>query len=135
MAQIDDKPRPAKKVIQGNSFDDGSFVNMQDQSLDNQEQNTRILSSNQNQSRMSSNSAHSSSQRDLFDSVGVSDTKKAHDMINNRAKDQKNQSMLVESQRKSFAESPKHMGLNLLEKDKLSDLKEYESKEKLLVMA
>ena len=43
--------------------------------------------------------------------------------------------MLVESQRKSFAESPKHMGLNLLEKDKLSDLKEYESKEKLLVMA
>ena len=30
MATIDDKPKPASKVIQGNSFDDGSFVNMQD---------------------------------------------------------------------------------------------------------
>ena len=31
MATIDDKPKPVGKLaVQGNSFDDGSFVNMQD---------------------------------------------------------------------------------------------------------
>ena len=70
---------------------------------------------------MSSNSAHSSSQRDVFDSFGASDAKKMYETN--------------ESQKKSFAESPKHMGLNLLDKDTLMDIQEYETKEKLLVMA
>ena len=56
MAQVIDTTGKAK---QGKSFDNGSFVNMGDRSMDNNENVTRILSTNPNQSR--SNSGHSSS--------------------------------------------------------------------------
>ena len=63
------------QVIQGNSFDEGTYVNVGDKSVDvNQEQATMIHST---KSRgMSSGSGNSSSQRNLFDSVDISENKK-----------------------------------------------------------